>query len=649
MIWLAMRIAILEFSRGTGLFGFGRLVGLRRTGAGGDFVSLTLLSAVIIALVAFSASAGRGIAENVTQVMLGHIRGAGTPIWLLANFSRDAAVDRPALAVFANGGGYASASPPLENVEPAVASALGRLSFFPVAETEMRDPLLQLPADAIWRLNAFEGAAPTEFRGWVVDLDNPVWTAFAQSPRDPRTVVLNRKLFRDHFDYAAYRQFLAETLPPAAAVQMPPQLDDISDLKAVYLSLPFDGNRRRLVNFDVVWADNLPGLQKIAILIPYEIASLARAAWENPGITVTFEDDRDDFGDPFQIVERVTFLGADTASARPFLDDGQMERFSQCLGPGVRPAHTERMKRFDFLAITSWAPVEQCLETAGLTDYPNLSPGFTSHPAVSVTGRVVTAPCHAVSDRIVQASDDPGCRADGLVRFEPFSAFRTGLLFVPAEADIAGVLDTVRQYGDARGKVFLIAESYQDALARMDFTQKVVQYLTFAVGGLGFALCASVLYLQIRPLLLARAPTYGLLLARGLRSGAIYAGVIVQIVMTIAIGAAIGLVLLLAIRYGVEWAFGRSAAAATARTDFGLLEPRLIPVAETGAGNPLSRLMAGLAGFAASVAAIGFTLLAFALATLWSMPLRRSTAPVELIVARNQSMRTERAEQAGRK
>jgi hypothetical protein len=633
-----LAIAGTEFVRGTGLFGLGRIFGVRQgSSVGRDFMALTLLAAIVIALIAFSITAGRGVSENITQIMVGHVPKAGTPIWVFANTGRDA-LDADILSGFKNHGGFDTARNQ-KAAAPGIHKGIGRLDFYPVTEMEMRDPLIQLPVLEAWQTKANPGEVPTEFRGWAVDRTNPVWAVNTPGPGSAFAVVLSRSLFEKHFDFSKYRAHMAEVLSTAELARVPETLSRVTELAEIYLSLPFDTTRRRLVPFQVIWADSLPGLQKISMLVPYEIITRSRTVWENPDLSLAFETDVDDFDEPFQILESMEFRGLGLASSRAFVDDaGRLENFDNllaCLGNGVTVNDESNSITLEFEHVTRWSAVDECLTASGLRQFPNLSPNFASYTGWQVSGRTVTAPCNSVRPYVRERDPDNRCwNADDTISFTPFPYFRSGLVFIPPGLDTISAVEDVLNFADERGAVFLVPETYKDALLRIDFTQKVIQYATSAVGALGIVLFIMVLFLQISPMLMGRRKTFGLLLARGLSWKAIYLGTFFQFAMVTFFAALIGACLTFALHFALESFFSSSAAAETARLRFGLSDPRFVPEA-TGGTSLISLLTNTIAGsLVITAASVAILMLIFAALILWQVPVRAGTVPVELIVGR---------------
>lgn len=632
-------IAWIEFARGTGLFGLGRLFGLRRNPVlGKDYISLTLLVAIVITLIAFSITAGRGVSENITQIMVGHVQKAGAPIWVFVNTSREA-IDGNTLSVFRNGAGFDGSDGEQATAVASPESLIGKLNFYPVTELEMRSPYVQLPTSDAWNAEADGGDLAVDFRGWAVDADNPLWASNTNGPATDFSVVLSRSLFEKHFNYPKYRAFLAEQLTAAELSRLPANLKEISNLSHIYLALPFGNETKRLLSFDVIWADNLPGLQKVSMLVPYEIVARARAVWENPKLSLVFETDLDDYEESFQILDSIEFRGLDLASSKSFVDENEepknMKELTACLGKSVEELRNKETLTLAFRRAPHWPLVENCLKTSRLNGYPNLIYNFNNYRGWHADGRFVTASCSAVRPHVLVRDADSSCRGEeGAIRFTPFPYFRTGLVFVPPGIAIISAVEDVLSFSDRKGAVFLIPETYWDALLRMDFTQKIIRYVTSAIGALGLILLAMVLFLQISPLLSGRRKTYGLLLARGVPWRALYFGAFFQFLLITVFATLIATGLTLFLHAGLEHFFAASEAAETAKSRFGLPDPRFLP--EGSVDDALiSQIVNSIGGsLVLSSLGVGLSMLAFLIIVLWRIPIRASTVPVELLVGR---------------
>lgn len=614
-----LQVFMREFVRGTGLFGLGFLFGIRRHRTGQDFLSLFGLGAIIITIVAFSSSAGRGITENLTNAMLGNIRGAGAPIWVLGHPENGFVVDPTFSGVTLKGGKE-------ERPEP---------RFYPVTEIEPNDFLIKLPDKDIWATISQSKDTSTEVRGWAISRDNPVWRQYADENASISTVILSRSLFEQYFQYPKYREALAKVLPATALQQVPETVNDFSTLKQIYLSLPFQDNRRRLVKFDIRWVDSLPALQKIAFIVPEDIVSLGSAVRSNSGIGLAFPSDVDQYDKPYQILTGVTFRGMTTSRFKKALEerggDKIFDDLLKCVGPSATMERDGGRLSIKWKEVVDRKDVYACLSTANMDKLPNFSPAHSPVPELVAQGSIVETTCQALSNANRLIAEPPAC-TDGKVKYIPNPHVRSGLFFVPSNEDIAAHLDTIKGYRDGKNRaVFIIGENYLDALGRMDFTKKVISYLTAVMAVLGLVLCVVVLYLQMRPMVSRRAASYGLLLARGMSPVEIYAGFFIQILATVLVSALVAVLLYIGIRVAIEHWFQSSDAAIAARKGIGLLEVRLIPVSDDGGAifgigikEIISSTLLGLVTTAIIMIACGF-------GALFRLPLRRRSLPISLI------------------
>ncbi|MCO6188248.1 hypothetical protein [Rhizobium sp. L1K21] len=610
-----------EFLRGTGGFGVGRFFGVRRTRAGQDFLALFGLCAILIAMAAFSISAGRGISQNLANALLGHVRNAGVPIWVNGHPENGFAIS----AVYTG-----------RSFETSVDTAAHPLgTFYPVTEIEPGDYAIRLPADDNWERVSTRNFAEVDIRGWSIARNNPLWLQYGNPDDSIQTVILSRTLFNAHFRYDAYRGALEKLLPRPAVEELPKALSDVTELEDIYLSLPFRQETRRLLRFKIRWAESLPALQKISFIVPEEISTLAAAIRSNTSLALTFASDRDDLDEPYRVLEGYAFRGLSLPATQKRLQhmggDKAFDELARCLGTAATIDRTGSRLAIHFGSPTTRLYADQCVETAGFTDFPNMHPVFTAYPQIEVDGAQLEAPCSALAIRLRMKPDGMPCD-EGMTGYFPDAHVRNGLFFVPSGSDIAGFLDRVGAEHDESGKrMFRIGENYLDALGRMDFTRKVIAYLSGSLALLGLILCVVVLYLQMQPMAARRAAGYGLLLARGMTPGQLYFGFMLQIGLCLAVAAVAAVGLNLALLVSIEHWFQSSDAAAAARAGIGLMEVRLVPIA-AAAWAPYGIWVSDLLrSVTLSFAGVLLAALSCAAVILYRLPLRPHSLPVDLM------------------
>lgn len=634
---VALRLASIEFLRGGVMF-------WRPAPAGRDFGALTVLCAVLIGLTTLATSSGSALQRNLIQGMLGHVEGAGTPIWLLVHSSR-LFLGPEQLAAFRNGGGFTATHRPRDPNGP-----LAQLDFHPVVEVEPLDPYVRLPcatagpespcgAAIVWRERMGPGDPPMELRGWGIDRANPLWIA-SGGPASGRTLVANAATFRKRFDYAAYRTGLAGVAPAPLLEALPERIDDVTDLHRLILSVRLHGNLRRLQLFDVTWVESLPGLQKVSLLVPLDGIAPAKLVYENENLTNLGPEDVDDEGTPGAVLRRITVYGATRAEVRRRLEaDGRdaLAEVAACLGRRSFGSNgpyrwsergTDRVLEID--GEVTWAVAKACLARSGLAPdagFDAVRPGFDLVDApLAVAGRTATARCAAVRPSLL-AQDTRGLCAEGgaeaTFTFSAFPDFRTGIVFVPDRLDLAEAIDAVTGQTLGGEPVVISSESYRDALGRISYARAVIAHLGSALALFGLLLVGVILLLQIAPTIERRRKSYGLLLARGMSRWEVTAGILLQMGLAVILGAVVAAVSTELTKAAFEGWFAGSQAARLAQSELGLLHPRLIPDVS------LIGRLAHLGG------ATGLVLAAAIVAALWTirrLPLRRSTAPIDLMV-----------------
>ncbi len=619
------RVFWREFLRGTGAFGLGRFFGVARSHTSQDFLALTGLAAIVMALIAFSLSAGRGISDNLANALLGHVQGAGVPIWVNAHPDSG----------FAIGPDFSQRSldPPQQDKR----QDLG--TFYPVTELEPQDFAIHIPGDASWQRISTHNFNEVDIRGWALSRANPLWQQYATPSNiaadEILTVIASRNLFEAHFDYAAYRAAVIAAVPGPVARELPVSIASLDELSNLYFSLPFHQHKRRLVAFHVRWVESLPALQKISFIVPEEIVTLASAVRTNSALAMLFDHEKSADDDSYQAAEGISIRGLSLPASKKRIAElggnAVFDRLSECIGQVKNKTKRGSTLVFEFAGPVPTASINACLDEVGLPDFPNLMINFTAYPALNAEGALLRVACEGLAIRLRFLPDGSPCQK-GMTAYFPDPHVRSGLFYVPDGDDIAAFLDRIIQARDDGGsRVFRIGENYLDALARMDFTGKVIAYLTASVALLGGALVLAVLYLQIQPMAARRAPAYGLLLARGMTPGQIRGGFLLQITLSIIAGALGALLLNCTLSLAIEHWFQGSSAAEAARRGIGLLQVRLIPL-PADSFTPLGLWIGGI--FKSLAIAFGTVLLAafaVALLILFRLALKAGSLPVELM------------------
>ncbi len=620
----ALRPAVLEFRRGLTLPG-------RPAPGGRDHAALVALMTLLITMIALALDARRSLETNLVHALVGHVPGAGTPLIVQPHVDRlIAGFDARALAVFRNHGGFA----PTIARHPDQASPLNELDAFPFVEIEPESPFLRL---AGWAATGTSEAP--RLSGWAVDRNNPLWRNAVGDDGRPLTIVIDRRLARRAFSYAAYRAAVAPRLPAPARNALPVTVADPAMLDTLYFDVIFSGEDTRLVPFSIVWVDGLPALQEIAMLVPIDVLARASAAFRYPALAFVTERDRDEAGDPAMELTRLTAL--DTDLAADGTEAGAPQALATCLGSDVtteiRPTRTilhvnGRYSYGDFTA---------CMTHAGIGTGARIVPGFRRHPTIEARGRALSVACDGIEGGRIPHRLLEACRqksAGERAPFTVFSGFRAALVFVPdgispAEALSALLAERGDKMPGGNNRIFLTAESYRDAVTRISYSHGVIAYLGAVLAALGLAIAACVMAGQILPMLDRRRRTFGLMLARGIPAGAIALGLVLQIALAATIATVCAFLLRIGVITLVDLRFTASPTAELARTMLGVAHPVLLGSATMPAAGSAASLFAG-AGLVTLIA------IAAAALGLWRIGLTPDAAPVDLMTTASGPRRT---------
>lgn len=559
---------------------------------GRDFLSLTLLYAILIALGVILISAHRGIVVNFGDSLLGRIEGHGSPIRVAAHVERIRNnIDDAALALINDADGS------LE--------AMAGLEAFPLREAE--EGFLALPRASCTRdrgegstgdeTHCIQTWTPTRdgvnrpFSGWIVAEDNPMWReAMRNHPHglsDSLTIVLNRNVMAGRLNMTAYRSALAGHLPPAALATLPRSLDE---MKEIYLlseiSIPAlsDGRgrteqQRAPTAYRVVQVDSLPSLAQVAFLVLAQTPSGLLLAQESAGIAF----------DPYlQNKGAAVVYGVDLFSDAPELHRNKeaiLDPLRTCLGEGA----VWSLNRYGdpSLRFASRLParmVQACLDASGLVaerDY--LVHGRIAQALTrGETGWIMH--CDALPPDLHYREDRSRCAAGDDVRIERrwFDNWDRADIYVPNRRDVVAVRDMlitaqVPISGTERSATaFELGTLYSDSISRFGYLLGVVDWIVLPIAGLTAFAVIYILGTQLFVLISRRRKAYGILLARGMVGREVRWMLFVQVLAAIVLGALLGFVIAETAQSMFASDFARSVHAETARTELGQRNPKLI-------------------------------------------------------------------------
>ncbi|MBF0399782.1 MAG: hypothetical protein HQL90_03335 [Magnetococcales bacterium] len=273
---------------------------------GRDFFWLTLLLALVLSMALLLVGTRAGLVDRFTDAILGTLRPYGVPIWVTAHWENHEGIQTTLLDR-------------LKALEKNLPGESFGITVHPYRRLAENSPQIRLPAEGIW-------TSGVPWVGWGVYTDDPLWklgfhaipgqqspappvTAGAGKGEEPTsgeslpeeekadaaangwqglplTVILSESLFARQFDYAAYREAIQPILQQKKLRRLPaklPQGDLKNALHTLWLKVTV-GNEEWLVPFTVRWVHHIPSMEKVAFLFPLSTYNALLAAYHFPDL-----------------------------------------------------------------------------------------------------------------------------------------------------------------------------------------------------------------------------------------------------------------------------------------------------------------------------------------------------------------------------
>lgn len=558
----AVRLGLIELRRGIPLSGNRDFTGRW------DFLWLTLLLGLTLAIALLLLAARQGILDRLLDVSLAVVPGHGVPIWVRGK-PRDSG---DALS--------------LEQLDR-IATLDKGLRVYPYRDVLSSD--IRLPGtyevtggEGVWRpLPQDAQGVGVEFVSqpliWAVSADDPLWrTALSAAPElaeRARTgilplVVLNRRAFR-RLDCGPYSQALDATGRAAKPVSdfdfgplQVPVSNDIPDcLRDGYIWLRVKpGPNSELHRFRILWVDRLPTFDEVAMLFPMNFYTALKLA--------QFDADLHFF--PERLGEagiRLTVLEIHPGREGGYSDE-ELERLRACLGPDWK----RQRARLQFPFPVAEKAVAACAKETGLRFLREVPTGYSRPYLITGGTPVKSSPfrfveggrrlCLAPTKRTKGESDPKLCGDGGMLAVvDPVRGndFDRAIVYVPDRERVPQVVNRLEELTTTGGtdvpedmspdasqeSVLTIPGPYRDAVRRFGFMTAVVELFKWPFGIiLGLSLLVLSLA-QIGIVVQHRRHSYGVYLAKGMDGMAILVMLMVQVFISLAIGlvlACLGLV-----------------------------------------------------------------------------------------------------------
>lgn len=477
-----------------------------------DFFWLTILLTLTLLLTLLLWGGREGLLNKFVDVSIGYVEDAGIPIWLATN--RIEGIDRPLLQQLAT--------------QP--------ITIYPYREVEWHQISFPQQDENIWQ----DKAVP--FMGWAVSSTDPLWKeTHAPENTIPLAIILNRRLFTQHFNCEAY----------IAALQKPLALLNIDDPKTclanntLWLEVK-TGHTRTLLPFRIHWQPHLPTVQPLAFLLP--LSTLNTLLLVNSTESLSYYPDLD--GDRWV---KQLLLRTDTETV-----DAVMTNLSLCL-----PSATIRHRRVTLATPLPETWLKRCFAEYGviplktdkqMTPYFKITEFLTipytltydnQQNQLTITCRqnANCQPCTAIPS--LQGKTQQ-CEAQRAVvdLFKAIGGYQRAFVYVEDRAILSTHLEKIKNFPpDQEAKAFYFHHTYDDALVRFKFIDKIMQLLELCFSPFFILFIGVLLVVQIGMVITHRKHNYGILLAKGVAWRQIQWIIFLQ--LTMSFGVAISMTILM--------------------------------------------------------------------------------------------------------
>ena len=526
-----------------------------------DFFWLTLLLTLTLLLALLLWGSQRGLLNQFIDVSIGSVEGTGIPIWVAADTIDG--INRTML----------DAVPfklhPYREVSSAEVALIGI------------NQIKQDNQNPIWRSKRTSEKA--SFVGWAVAFNDPLWKMathdqpenMAITSKLPLSIILNKSLFNKYFNCQAYIEQLQQQQPfwqPIASLKesskqtTPYCLTDKTGKDEIWLDIKV-GKNRQIIPFQIIWQPTIPTLQDIAFLFP--LSTLNTITLSRYYLGLNYIPETQAYQTPF--IKEVMWQGFDEKKEKQaieqikkcfpkFIDNkvsqGSRLTFNpqisekllvQCTQHYQIPLKIDNNEKFfeDFFQITNKSPLTYNFQYGVNTNWLKLA---------CINKEKSCKLCEKISE-ISQALND----LSGQVAFceknknqlqidmtAAVGGYSYAFAYVEKREELASKVEEIKNFRVKEGgeSVFYIHSSYEDALVRFMFMDKIMNILEIFYSPFFLAFLIILLVIQIGIVVTHRRHNYGIYLSKGISNVEIRFLVLAQMIFSliVAISITIGIV-----------------------------------------------------------------------------------------------------------
>lgn len=611
----------------------------KSTPGGCDFFWLTVLVALIFSCALLLFSIKQGLSDRFVDVLLGSVPYAGIPIWVQTNpyHGSKHELDEGLLEQIAkHARGDQASLQQMPGIKP--------LTVHPYSDVSVT--FINLPyKDEVWPDKS------ESFKGLAIYPEDPLWryalgnNLGLTTPEPLLHLVLSRSLIEKHLNYPLYLEKLKKSLPNPLWAKLPKTKEAFLASKNPDIWMEFgipSQSFRELLPVKVTWVERLPIPGNHTFLISARLYHAMQFAFFNSYLHYF----------PETVLSDNTLLARPRVSGLVFNGDITEEvrkNFADCMGIGELSKSTglyyltlrHSVPSFWFYACRdqfqlgesvreeSFVEGDLIFETRGptnirCTDWPDelLSPEERKSCQENYQAMVlrevpvISASCSHFPSHELSVEENANCDKDPAVRIErrmteKVEQFLYAFLYVPKRDQLDQALQFIDNLPE---KPLYLTATYDDSLKRFSALTEMLTVLSEWFLGLATGFLLVLLYVQLTTLVGHRRHTYGILLAKGVAYGELYAIIATQLFFVVAIGFLLAALLILAIRHLLEQNLWQ--VANRFKSVLTLPESSLLPL--------------DLSDYVAVLAVGCFVILCVAFYILRKLPLKRGTAPEEL-------------------
>ncbi len=493
-----------------------------------DFFWFTVLLFLTLTLALLLWGGREGLLNKFVDVSVGYIEGSGIPIWLATNYTNLNGIDR--------------------NLRQELRQQ--NLNIYPYREVECQN--LSLPKQGcqntskIWESLAVAAKKeePIPFYGWAVSFEDPLWKMALKKPPAvtlPLDIILNRSLFNEYFKCTSYIKALQEKHLPFPIPNSTTQSDNLACLANGILWLEVNvGKNKELLPFRIHWQAHIPTMEKLAFLFPLSTLNTLKMAKRH---AINYYPE----AKPNQSTRVKSLM---IWAGNGGLSNEKMTKLSACLQNPERRNYR--------LTLRQQLPKSWVTECAKQSSIPILKEGERlSPPFIQITNEQPqkykfqydvedyliiqgNSACQAMSTLKNKMGNRVECSDDGkqakIDMIATTGSYPKAFAYVENRSALSTQVETLKHFITKQGdKAFYIPSTYDDALVRFRFIDKIMDILKWASSPVFGLFLVILLLVQVGIVINHRKHNYGIFLSKGISSWQVRGMVLMQMTMSLAV------------------------------------------------------------------------------------------------------------------